>query len=76
MLLLCDNILDRNSFRQKLLGLDQLIPLLQDVAQVVHGVDVGRMQSGSRRKQPTQSQLLAHLLAANWIAKRMWGRHT
>lgn len=38
------NALNRNGFGEQLLGLDQLVPLLQDVAQVVHGVDVGRMQ--------------------------------
>lgn len=44
-----DDILNRNGFRQQLLRLDQLVPLLQDVAQVVHGVDVVGMEPESQR---------------------------
>ena len=35
---------------QQSLGLVQLLPLLQDVAQVVHGVDVGRVKPGQRQR--------------------------
>lgn len=48
------NALNRNGFGEQLLGLDQLVPLLQDVAQVVHGVDVGRMQPLETRQQKAQ----------------------
>lgn len=38
-----EDLLNGNGFGQQLLCLHQLIPLLQDVPQVVHGVDVGGM---------------------------------
>lgn len=51
------NALNGNGFGEQLLGLHQLVPLLQDVAQVVHGVNVGRMQplGNKRRKEKNPS---------------------
>ena len=50
MLSCVGDILNRNSFRQELLCLDQFISLLEDIPQVVHGMDIGRMQPENPRK--------------------------
>ena len=58
------HLLDGYGFREQHLSLHQLLSLLQDVAQVIHGVDVGRVQSGSRgeenRKQRIDSIKVGH----------------
>ena len=49
--LVVQHLLDGYGSGEQQLSLRQLLPLLQDVAQVVHGVDVGGVQSGRRREE-------------------------